>query len=645
MKKFLTGMFPFLVWLPTYSWKKDFPADVVSGCTIAVMHIPQGMGYALLAGVAPIVGIYMAVFPVFVYFFLGTSRHISLGTLAVTTLMTGRIVDQYGSTPTNMTMDAVNGTMAGDGLTNLEVATLVCFMVGVWQVIMGVFHLGVVGMVLSEHLVGGFTTGAAFHVLISQIKNLLGIQVPRYGGAFRLVKSTYSIFAAIPTANPAEIMISSITIICLAVHNDWVKPWYSKKIKFPLPIELVILAVGTMASYYGNFSENYQVKTLDTIPTGIPTPTLPPFHFIPNILIDTLIVAIVVYALTLSMAKIFAGKCQYTVDNNQELLALGAANLVGSFFSCVPVSASLSRSLLQFATGGVTQIASLISCALLIIVLLWIGPVFESLPLSLLSAVIIVTLKGMFMQFKDLRNLLKLSPLDAAVWIISLLATVLIDIDIGLGLGVVASISVLIYRGHCPHYGVLGRLPETEFFADASQYPSAVQEPGLTIFRWVGAVHFANKEAFQNALELHLPAKSTKKEAVKSQKKNDNKIQQNSPIKFGAWEDANWKGQSSLSDTQVYVPTEHLILDFSALSYIDLVGTNMLTALHKDLKARHIELSLAIYSDHPIHQLERYNFFDEFPKTRVYPSVMDAVVSIKSGSGMHNLPDLHQELP
>jgi len=566
--------------------------------------------------------------------------------------MTGRIVDQYGSSPTttNMTLEAVNGTMSNGDITNLEVATLVCFMVGVWQVIMGVFHLGVVGMVLSEHLVGGFTTGAAFHVLISQIKNLLGIKVPRYNGAFRLVRSTYSILAAVPTANPAEIIISSITIICLAVHNDWIKPWYSKKIKFPLPIELVILAVGTMSSYYGNFSENYAVKTLDSIPTGIPTPTLPPFSFIPNIIFDSLIVAVVVYALTLSMAKIFAGKCQYTVDNNQELLALGAANLVGSFFSCVPVSASLSRSLLQYATGGVTQIASLISCALLIVVLLWIGPVFESLPLSLLSAVIIVTLKGMFMQFKDLKKLVKLSPLDAAVWIISLLATVLIDIDIGLGFGVIASISVLIYRGHCPHYGVLGRLPETEFYADPSQYPTAVEEPGIKIFRWVGAIHFANKEAFQNALETYLPSVPAKNKvipAIKTQTENENKIQQNSPIKFGAWEDSTygpWKEQA-LPDGQVYVSTEHLILDFSALSYIDLVGTNMLTALHKDLKSRHIELSLAIYSDHPIHQLERYNFFEEFPKTRVFPSVMDAVVSIKPGSGIYNPPDLHHELP
>lgn len=642
-------MFPFLAWLPTYSWKKDFPADVMTGCTIAVMHIPQGMGYALLAGVAPIVGIYMAVFPVFVYFFLGTSRHISLGTLAVTTLMTGRIVDQYGSSPMNMTMEAVNGTMDSSNPTNLEVATLVCFMVGVWQMIMGVFRLGVVGMVLSEHLVGGFTTGAAFHVLISQVKNLLGIKVPRYNGAFRLVRSTYSILAAVPTANPAEVIISSITIICLAVHNDWLKPWYSKKIKFPLPIELVILAVGTLSSYYGNFSENYDVETLESIPTGIPTPTLPPFDFLPNIIFDSLIVAIVVYALTLSMAKIFAAKCQYTVDNNQELLALGASNLVGSFFSCVPVSASLSRSLLQYATGGVTQIASLVSCALLIVVLLWIGPVFEALPLSLLSAVIIVTLKGMFMQFKDLKNLVKLSPLDAAVWIISLLATVLIDIDIGLGFGVIASVSVLIYRGHCPHYGVLGRLPETEFYADPSQYPSAVEEPGIKIFRWVGAIHFANKETFENALESHLPSSPKNKvlPAIKPMATNENKIQQNSPIKFGAWEDSNydsWKEQG-LPDGQIYATTEHLILDFSALSYIDLVGTKMLIALHKELKTKNIELSLAIYSDHPIHQLERYNFFEEFPKTRVYPSVMDAVVSIKSGSGTHNPPDLHHELP
>ena len=528
--------------------------------------------------------------------------------------MAGKVVDQYASFPTNTNLSSpTNETMDSSNFTRLEVVTIISFLVGAWQIAMGVFRLGVVGIILSQHLVSGFTTAAAFHVLMSQIGNLLGIKVPRYGGAFRLVKSAYSIILVVPTANPAEIIISSITIICLAVYNDWIKPLYSKKFKIPIPLEMLLMAVGTTSSYFCLFNENYGVKVLGTIPTGIPTPSLPPFDLISDLMMDSLIIAIVVYALSLSMAKTFSRKCNYPIDNNQELLALGAANLVASFTSCIPVSGSPSRTLLQYATGGRSQIASFISCSLLFITLLWIGPIFEMLPLSVLSGVIVVTLKGLFMQFSDVKELLKISPLDAAVWIICFLATVFIDFKTGLGLGMIASVSVLIYRGHCPHHCILGRLPGTEFYVDVSEYPTAVVEPDIKIFRWVGAIHFANGETFRNILESLLPAS------------------QNNKILPGL--DSRKKKGSTIEEGQVFISTKHLICDFTALSYIDLVGSNLLKALHKDFKSKDIKLSLVICSDHLIRQLECYQFFQDFPKTNVYPAIIDSIVLFKSYNG------------
>jgi len=534
------------------------------------------------------------------------------GALSVICLMTGEIVDRYGSFSTNTDLNVfINGTMDNSNLSNLEVATAVAFMIGIWQILMGVFHLGVIGIILSQHLVSGFTTAVGFHVLVSQFNNLLGIKVPRLDGAFRLVRTTYFSILALPTANLAEIIISSITIILLATHNDWIKPWYSKKIKFTLPMEMVMIALGTTLSYFCLFNQNYGVKILGEIPTGFPSPTVPPFDLIPNIIIDTFIIALVVYALSLSMAKTFSRKCNYPIDNNQELLALGVANLVASFTSCIPVSASPSRSILQYAIGGKSQITSLVSCTILIVTLLWIGPIFELLPLSVLAGVIIVTLKGLFMQIRDLRELLKTSPLDAVVWATCFLATVLIDFKVGLGFGVIASVAVLIYRGHCPHYCILGLLPGTEFYADASQYPTAIEEPGIKIFRWVGAIHFANGETFRNALESYLLPQNNKILSTVGGQKN-----KSSPNQEG----------------QVFIPTKYFICDFSALSYVDLVGSNLLKALYKELKASGIKLILVTCSDHLICQLTRYEFFEDFPKTHVYPSIIDSVTSIKCSS-------------
>lgn len=466
------------------------------------------MGYALLGGVSPIIGLYMAFFPVLVYVCLGTSHHISIGisnlykeknhiyhhnlcmfksgTFAVTTLMTGKIVDQYGShDDVNFTDPLKMDNISSNHLTNLEVATAVCLMVGLWQILMGILRLGILGIILSDHLVSGFTTAAAIHVVVSQTRNLLGLKVPRFNGSFKLIRSTVAIIWALPTVNPAEAIISCIAITIMAVHNDWLKPWYGKKFKFPIPTELFILVIGTAASYFANLSSDYGIKTLNHIPTGFPTPRSPPYELLPRIIIDTIPVAIVAYAVSLSMAKIFARKRGYEISSNQELLAQGVANVFGSFFSCMPVSTSLSRSMLQESVGGETQLASVVSCSFLLIILLWIGPAFESLPLAVLASVIVVALKGMFIQFQDFTSTLKSSPLDSIVWMATFLAVVIVDIDIGLGVGVLASVTVLIYRGHHPYAATLGHLKGTEMHVDVKLYSTAIEVPGIKIFRWV----------------------------------------------------------------------------------------------------------------------------------------------------------------
>lgn len=407
--------------------------------------------------------------------------------------MTGQIVEQY-ATPydnRNATIDNETVTVSNTtDLSNLDVAIAVCLMVGFWQILMGVFKLGILGIVLSDHLVSGFTTAAAIHVVVSQMKNLLGISdVPRYNGAFKLIYSTIAIVNAIPSANPAAVLTSAITITFMAVHNDWIKPWYSKKVKFPVPTELIVLIVATVIARYAHLDSDYGIKTLEYIPTGLPVPKSPPFQLLPKIAIETIAVAIVAYAVSLSMAKIFARKRGYNVRNNQELLAQGASNVFGSFFSCMPVAASLSRSMLQESIGGETQLANVVSCVWLLAILLWIGPFFETLPLSVLAAIIVVALKGMFVQYRDFTRALKISPLDAVVWMVTFLSVVLIDIDIGLAIGAMASVTIIIYRAHCPHHAVLGRLPGTEMYVDVLLYPDAIEEPHIKVVRWVCTIY------------------------------------------------------------------------------------------------------------------------------------------------------------
>lgn len=395
--------------------------------------------------------------------------------------MTSQIIDKHATVVQNVT----NETTAAQESNNLEVATAVCCLVGIWQIAMGILRLGVIGIVLSEHLVSGFTTAAAIHVVFSQPKNLLGIDVPRHNGAFKLVRTLKDIVLALPSANPAEIVISCVTITYMAVHNDYLKPWYSKRIKYPIPMELIVLIVGTLIVKFTSVVEQFDIGTLGYVPTGFPEPKLPRYELFPDILSDTLAIALVAYVVSLSMSKILARKRGYSIRNNQELFAQGTAHLFGSFFSCMPVATSLSRSTIQEAVGGETQLACVVCCSFLLLIMLWIGPFFESLPLAVISSIIVVSLKGMFMQFKDFKRALEVSPLDAVVWMVTFLSVLVIDIDIGLALGAVASVAVLIYRGRQFSHATLGQLPHTELFEDVRTFSSAIEHPGIKIVRWV----------------------------------------------------------------------------------------------------------------------------------------------------------------
>lgn len=352
----------------------------------------------------------MAFFPVLVYAIFGTSRHVSIGTFAVVSLMTSKVVATYSTTherPVNETIDALGAIAEEAQYTPIQVATATAMVVGIFQLIMCFLRLGALASLLSEPLVNGFTTAAAVHVMVNQLKDLLGIIVPRHQGAFKIILTVKDVFLLLPATNLTTLYISIVCITFMFCMNEILKPWASKKCLVPIPSELFAVLGGTVLSYILHFGPNYGVKLVGTIPVGLPAPELPPLSLLKLVAVDSIGITVVSYTVVMSMGLIFAQKLQYEIRANQELLAMGLANITGSFFSCIPVACALSRSLIQFQTGGKTQIASVVSSGLILIVLLWIGPCFESLPRAVLAAIIIVALKGMFLQVLDLKRFAK----------------------------------------------------------------------------------------------------------------------------------------------------------------------------------------------------------------------------------------------
>lgn len=261
-------------------------------------------------------------------------------------------------------------------------------------------------------------------------------------------------------------------IVMMVVVNEFVKPWMSKKCRFPIPVELIAVVGGTALSYFLGLGPNHNVILVGEIPTGLPGLSVPPFALLRLVAVDAIAIAIVSYSIVMSMALIFAKKYGYSVRANQELLAMGISNIVGSLFSCIPIACSLSRSLIQEQTGGQTQVASIISAGLILVVLLWIGPFFESLPRCVLGAVIVVALKGMFLQFRDLKRFYKEDRLEGLTWLCTFLSVVCIDIDIGLFCGIVMSVLALYLKGWKSYSSVLGVIHDTGIYVDITTHKS-----------------------------------------------------------------------------------------------------------------------------------------------------------------------------
>ncbi|XP_052871779.1 prestin [Anopheles cruzii] len=600
----LAGFFPIVQWLPQYSLKNDLVSDMTAGLTVAVLQIPQGMAYGILAGVTANVGLYMAFFNCLVYAVFGTSRHISMGTFAVTSLMTAKIVVTHATAIPSVVSNGTDTVMptlspTDDVLyTPIQVATAASFVAGIYYFMMSVARLGMLSSLLSEPLVSGFTTAAAVHVMVTQVKDLLGISIPRYKGAFKVILSLRAIFGEVQNSNLTAVYTSVVVILFMIFMNEYLKPWLAGKCRFPLPAELIAVVGGTVVSYLIGLGPKFGVGLVGAIPTGIPPPEFPPLALIKAVAVDSIAVTIVGYSIVMSMGMIFAQKDNYEVRPNQELVALGATNVVGSMFSCIPTACSLSRSLIQHQTGGKTQIAGIFSSLIILVILLWLGPYFESLPRCVLAGIIVVALKGMLIQVYHIKKFHREGQLELFVWCVTFLSVVIIDIDVGLLIGVVVSLVALYVKGWKTYHHLLGTVPDTAIYVDIGSHQRAEELPYIKIFKYTGAINFANKSTFRKALY---------KQTKVLQRTNVSLVPR-------------YNGESTGLQA-----TRTIIIDLSSVPHIDTAACKMFTDIKTQLEKLSVTLLLATPADCVYDTLIHAEAIGE-GGFLIFPTIHDAVL-------------------
>ncbi|KAL3878614.1 hypothetical protein ACJMK2_030948, partial [Sinanodonta woodiana] len=643
--RIIDSLLPCYKVLRKYNVKLDLPSDIICGLTVGIMQLPQGMAYAMLAELPPVVGLYMSFFPVLIYFLLGTSRHVSTGTVAVVSLLTGsviaKITEVYKSNTGVDTLLNNSGNANGTGGSaentpdvfvlpddvKIGIAMSLAILVGFTQIALGLLRLGIVTTYISDALVGGFTTGTAIHVGTSQVKNILGIKIPRTDGLFQIINTYKYIFQRIAQTNIPTLVISIICMALLYIVKEQVNQRFKTKLKVPIPIELFVVVIGTVISYVWNFNKRFHVQIVGSIPTGMPTPSYPSFQHVDVYITEIFIIAIISFAQSVSLAALLAKRHNYSLDSNQELLAYGAGNVFGSFFSCYPYAASVSRSSVQESAGGKTQFASLVSCSMVLIVILWIGYLFESLPNCVLSAIIVVALKSLILQFLELPQIWRTSKYDFFIWVVTCGFTVILHVDYGLIIGLGFSFFTVVMRTQRAIISPMSKISDTEVYRDPNKYIMAKQKPGIKIVGFNSPLYFANGDVFVTKLQR---TTGVKPEKIKKQLRRM-KLKHALARKNNCPADENTEGCTTEPATDVssdtvmnnsitnYTPTRanicpvhHIIIDFSAVPFIDSVGAKVLKQVFDEYSTIDIKVFLTCVADDVWSVLDTTKFLKKY---------------------------------
>ena len=470
----LKSIFPFLDWLPKYkkSWFKD---DFFAGITIGVMLIPQGIAYALIAGLPPIYGLYTAMIPQIVYAFLGTSRQLAIGPAAMDSLIV-------------LSGVSVLATIGSENF--IALAILLAFMVGFFQVVFGFFRLGFLVNFLSKPVISGFTSGSAIIIAMNQIGNLLGIDVDRTNLFHELV---INVFEQFNNFHWQSLVLGSTAIGILLL----IKKYFKK-----IPASLVVVIFGIIIVYLLKLNQK-GVSILGEIPTGLPKFIIPSFdiELIQDLSGLALTLALIGFMEAISIAKSIEIKHNnYKVKPNKELIAIGFSNIVGSFFQTYPATGGFARTAVNDQAGAKTPLSSLIAALIIAISLLFLTPAFYYLPKAVLAAIIIVAAYGL-LDFSMPKKLLSFNLRDLIILNVTLFVTIFIGIKEGILFGVILSLVMLIYKSTKPHIAILGNVPGTSFYRNIKRFKNLSINTEILIIRFDAQLHFANTTYFKDKLQ------------------------------------------------------------------------------------------------------------------------------------------------
>jgi sulfate permease, SulP family len=567
----IASFLPIFEWLPRYG-RADIAGDLMAAAVVAIMLVPQSMAYAMLAGLPLQVGLYASILPLLLYALLGSSRVLAVGPVAMVSLITASVL-------------APLATAGAADYVNL--ALFLALLVGLLQVVMGIARLGFLVNFLSHPVISGFTSAAALVIGFGQAKHLLGIDLERSERPYQVFME---LAGGLSATNFVTLGLGAGSIAILLFFHFGLKDLLqrvgvAKPLATALPKSgpLVAVLVATLLVGIMELNKEANVKVVGEIPTGLPPLSWPTAAWdqLGTLFKAALVVVFVGYMESIAIAQTLASRRRQKVDANQELIALGVANVGASFTGGYPVTGGFSRSVVNFEAGAKTPLASVGTATLVALTVAFLTPMFYYIPHAVLAAVIVVAVASLVdwrMPFRLWRS----NKADAFALVVTFVAVFALGIEIGVLVGMGTSLALFLWRTSRPHIAVVGRVGNSESFRNVQRH-EVTTHPAVLAIRVDESLYFANTKYLEDAL---------------------------------------------LDKVAEHPAVEHLLLVGSGINYVDASAVETLRELIARLHDAGVAFHLADVKGPVLDQLHRAGLIGELGEDHVFLSTHEAMAAL-----------------
>ncbi|XWS54478.1 hypothetical protein CRYUN_Cryun10bG0092900 [Craigia yunnanensis] len=579
-RKFVLGfqaVFPIFEWGRHYSLSK-FKGDLIAGLTIASLCIPQDIGYAKLANLDPQYGLYSSFVPPLVYAFMGSSRDIAIGPVAVVSLLLGSLLQ-----------DEIDSS--DNPVDYRRLAFTATFFAGITQFTLGFFRLGFLIDFLSHAAIVGFMAGAAITIALQQLKGLLGIK--KFTKNTDIVSVMRSVWSSVHHGWNWQTILIGVSFLAFLLVAKYIGKKKKKLFWVPAIAPLISVVLSTFFVYITR-ADKHGVQIVKHIRKGINPPSVDEIFFSGEYLAKGFRIGVVagMVALTEAVAigRTFASMKDYQLDGNKEMVALGTMNIVGSMTSCYVATGSFSRSAVNYMAGCRTAVSNIVMSCVVLLTLELITPLFKYTPNAILASIIISAVIGLI-DIEAVTLIWKIDKFDFVACMGALFGVVFASVEIGLLIAVSISFAKILLQVTRPRTAILGKLPRTTVYRNILQYPDATKVPGILVVRVDSAIYFSNSNYVKERILRWLTDE-------------EEQLKENSQPRI-----------------------QYLIVEMSPVTDIDTSGIHALEELFRSLEKRDVKLVLANPGSVVIDKLHASKFPEMIGEDRIFLTVADAVLT------------------